>query len=174
MFNHKCYVPILRWKQAERHALRDLEDDVRNRITPLVQLLPESIAIGKKTPSISHAFRKVAKEMRECWGTRPLLVDLRHIDPALCIGTEHALAYLARQAQANCVSVVPVTALHRGDAYQRAVRQVVADNVGGICLRVQRNDLANSSLRHEVLNLLRQLGVGHTKLTLSLTSTATT
>jgi Beta protein len=35
MFDHKSYVPILRWKQAERFALRDLADDVRNRITPL-------------------------------------------------------------------------------------------------------------------------------------------
>jgi hypothetical protein len=45
MFDHKRYVPILRWKQAERFALRNLAEDVRNRITPLLQLLPESIAI---------------------------------------------------------------------------------------------------------------------------------
>jgi hypothetical protein len=73
MINHRRYVPILRWKEAERHALRDLGDDIRSRITPLAQLVPESVATGKRTPTVGHALRKIASDMRECWGTRPLL-----------------------------------------------------------------------------------------------------
>ncbi|HEV2494956.1 MAG TPA: beta family protein [Terriglobia bacterium] len=159
MFDHRHYVPILRWKQAERQALRDLEDHIRAGLTPLVQLLPESIATGKRAPSIRRAFQKVAAEMRECWGTRPLLVDLRHIDPALRLETEHALLYLACQARANSVSLVPATGLRRDTAYQRAVGQVAAGDGRGICLRLLRNDLANPSLRSEVPRLLRQFSL---------------
>jgi hypothetical protein len=52
MFNDTRYIPILRWKEAERLALRDLGDDIRSRITPLVQVVPESLATGKRTPSV--------------------------------------------------------------------------------------------------------------------------
>ncbi len=159
MFDYKSYVPILRWKQAERFALRDLADDVRTRITPLVQLLPESIAIGKKTPSISHAFRKVAKEMSECWGMRSLLVDLRHINTEVRVGTEHPLAYLARQARGNSVSIVPVIGLHRNAACVQAASQVAAENRNGVCLRLGRTDIANSDLQEEIKSLLMQLSI---------------
>src|SRR5208337_3351529 len=126
MFSHRRYVPILRWKEAERLALRDLGDDVRDRITPLVQLVPESIAVGKRTATAGHALLKVAGDMRECWGTRPLLVDFWRIDQRLRInGSMHPLAYLTRNARASLVSMVPVTGLHRDAAYQTAVREAV-------------------------------------------------
>ena len=158
MFSHRRYVPILRWKEAERLALRDLGDDVRDRITPLVQLVPESIAVGKRTATAGHALLKVAGDMRECWGTRPLLVDLWRIDPRLRInGSMHPLAYLARNARASLVSMVPVTGLHRDAAYQTAVREAVAEDKRGSCLRLSRGDLGNPSLRPDVQRLLKQL-----------------
>ena len=40
MFGPSHYVPILRWKQAERYALRNLRDEDRDRITPLIELTP--------------------------------------------------------------------------------------------------------------------------------------
>lgn len=39
MFGPSHYVPILRWKQAERFALRYLHEEDRKRITPLIELL---------------------------------------------------------------------------------------------------------------------------------------
>ena len=68
MIGHERYVPILRWKEAERLALRDLGEDTRDRITPLVQLVPESIATGKRIRTAREALQKVAQDMRECWG----------------------------------------------------------------------------------------------------------
>lgn len=159
MFDHKIYVPILRWKQAERLSLRDLPDDVCSRMRPLVQVVPESVKTGKRTPSVHQAFQKVAAEMRDCWGTRPLLVDLRHLDPRLRIGTAHPLAYIALQARANSVSMIPVTGLHKDSAYQASVRQTVADDRRGACLRLFRGDISSSNLRNPLLRLLGQLGL---------------
>lgn len=157
MFDHRHYMPILRWKQAERLALRELQDDARRGITPLVQLVPESIELRKRTPTIHRAFEKVAADIRECWGMGRLLVDLRHIDPLLRVETEHALTHLARQARANAVSLVPVTGLQRDAAYQAAVRQVAADDGRGACLRLFRDDFASSRLSARVGQLLQQL-----------------
>ena len=40
MFGPSHYVPILHWKQAERFALRYLQEADRRRITPLIELTP--------------------------------------------------------------------------------------------------------------------------------------
>jgi len=160
MFDHTRYVPVLRWKEAERLALRDLDDDVRSRITPLVQLVPESVTTGKRTPTVGHALRKIAADMRECWGMRPLLVDLCRIDPRLRINASmHALAYLARSARAKLISMVPVTGLRRDAAYQTAVREAVADDKGGSGLRLFRGDLVNPSLQCDIQRLLKEIQV---------------
>ena len=160
MSGNRRYVPILRWKQAERLALRDLRPDVRSQITPLVQLVPESIAVGKRIPTVKKALGKVAADMRGCWGTSPIMIDLRHIDPSMRIdGNTHSLAYLARHARANSVSMIPVTGLHRDAAYQAAVRDTVAEDGRGACLRLFRRDLENLKLRADVRHLLEQIGL---------------
>lgn len=161
MVGHRHYVPILRWKEAERLALRDLADDIRDGITPLVQLVPESIAVGKRIRSANDALEKIARDMRECWGTRSLLVDLGRLDPRLRInGNTHPLAYLGGKARATSVSMIPVTGLHRDSAYQAAVREVVAEDKRGLCLRLFRGDLRNPRLRPDVQRLLSQLQLG--------------
>ncbi|MGB9485798.1 MAG: beta family protein [Terriglobia bacterium] len=158
MIGHRHYVPILRWKEAERLALRELGDDIRERITPLVQLVPEGIAARKRTPSASDALRKIARDMRECWGTRRLMVDLCRIDPRLRInGNMHPLTYLARSARTNMVTMVPVTGLQRDAAYVTAVKEAVAEDKRGSCLRLLRADLSNPSLRADVQRFLKQL-----------------
>jgi hypothetical protein len=42
VFDRRRCVPILRGKEAERLALRDLGEDIRGGITPLVQLVPKA------------------------------------------------------------------------------------------------------------------------------------
>lgn len=163
MFDHTHYVPILRWKEAERLALGDLEEDVRSQMTPLVQFVPESIHVGKRRPTVNQMLQKNVEDMKERWGTRPLLVDLLHIDPVLRVGGRtHPLAFLAEQARTTSVSMVPVTGLRRDAAYQIAVAEVVAEDRKGACLRLFRNDLGSPNLREQVLQLLGQLGLDPT------------
>jgi hypothetical protein len=40
MFDVGHYVPVLRWKRAERAALRDLGYEERVEMTPLVEIAP--------------------------------------------------------------------------------------------------------------------------------------
>ncbi len=48
MFGPKHYVPILRWKQAERLALRYLRKEDRERITPLIEITPKIFEAPKE------------------------------------------------------------------------------------------------------------------------------
>lgn len=161
MFDLKHYVPILRWKEAERLALRDLHEEVRNRITPLVQLVPESIAVGKRRPTVSQMLQKVAADMRQCWGTRRIFVDLRYIDQDLRISSRtHPMSYLGDECRRNSVSIVPVTGLDRPSAYQAAVAEAAARDTNGLCLRLLEGDLLTRNLRQLVSRLLGSLGLG--------------
>jgi hypothetical protein len=44
MYDHKHYVPVLRWKRAERIALKSMFEEDRVRLTPLIELTPRDFS----------------------------------------------------------------------------------------------------------------------------------
>ena len=38
MFDHTSYVPVLRWKRGEQHALRNLDENDRPKVFPLIEI----------------------------------------------------------------------------------------------------------------------------------------
>src|SRR5712692_3283852 len=71
MFDHKHYVPILRWKRAEWVALRDLAGDVRSHITPLVELTPRSFEArnNRPAPDPADVLARDAIGLQQHWAT---------------------------------------------------------------------------------------------------------
>lgn len=79
------YVPVLRTKMAEWTALRELTDDVRQTITPCLEVLPHELARsgGDTVDNLQYVVRRFAKRIRRNWGPRPILVDASHLTPIL-------------------------------------------------------------------------------------------
>ena len=42
MFDFKHYIPVLRWKAAEKDALKNLSEKSRERVTPLLEIIMPS------------------------------------------------------------------------------------------------------------------------------------
>jgi hypothetical protein len=42
-FDHRQYVPVLRWKSSEREALCKLDTNLKKRITPIIELVPRRV-----------------------------------------------------------------------------------------------------------------------------------
>jgi len=61
-FNHHQYVPVLRWKSSEREALCKLDPNVKKRITPIFELVPQDF----KKMSTAAALKKQTKQIAEC------------------------------------------------------------------------------------------------------------
>lgn len=107
MFGPAHYVPILRWKQAERYALKNLHDDDRARITPLIELTPtifKSRRTAKQEPQMldpAQVLGKKAKKLLETCLNRPFFLDLRHVtaEVARTRGKIHAL-HISRNSDA--------------------------------------------------------------------------
>ncbi len=139
------YVPILRWRPAEIVALRQLYEQDRKRITPLIEVLPIE----------GGGFGKITKDIGRNWGFRPFFLDLNHINPALRLSDgRHPLVLMGKEAQALRLALIPVTGLNRVPAYQAAVAAVAQMNKQGICFRLYSGDVNRATFEKDLLRLL--------------------
>ena len=182
MFGPKHYVPILRWKQGERLALRALRPEDRNRIAPLIELPQKMFEARKKQeedeadtpeqgfalfpeaegqkPDLGQVLLRAAKGILEAWQNSRFFLDLCHIDEHLQqIQGTHPLTYISAEARRIKLLLVPVTGLSRRAEYRTAVAQVIAADGRGACIRVTPDEVLRSSFAADVKNHLRRLSV---------------
>ena len=79
------YLPILKWKQGERIALRKLSSSQWASLTPLIELqtvgaAPDAVSLRSQLPSY---VQKVAKEISTTFPVdKPILIDTRYVAPS--------------------------------------------------------------------------------------------
>jgi len=150
------YVPILRWKQAERAALAQLYEHDSMCLTPLIELVPDNfIRKGEKGRnielSIDEVINKIAGQLSQYWGERPFYNDLSLLTPdILTQGPSHFLEMLGQYASILKLSLIPVTGITRDDAYQSAVLTVVNIHTQGVCLRLTYDDIRRPTLVQDI------------------------
>jgi hypothetical protein len=162
MFGPSHYAPILRWKQAERFALRYLQEEDRRRITPLIELTPLTFKSGKTSRrdamplDPAQVVHQEAKKLLEACGNFPFFLDLRHVavDVVRTHGKVHALEYFAEIGRSYKLALVPVTGLVRTKEYQASVANIVKDDRRGLCLRLTPVEIMEPSFTNEIKELL--------------------
>jgi len=162
VYDHKHYVPILRWKRAEWVALGNLSADVRDHVTPLVEPTPRSFEArnNKPAPDPADVLARNAADLERHWGSAPFFVDMWHLAPRLRAGNAtQPLEFLAAEARGRGLSLIPVTGLGRDAGYQTAVASVVADDGRGACIRILPLDIQTSDFAERLLHLLSTLGL---------------
>jgi hypothetical protein len=153
------YVPILRWKEAERGALSQLDICDLNHVTPLIELVPENFVQNKRRLSNEVTMYRVAGQLTQCWGERPIYIDLLNLPPGLVPRPEACLSLLAGYASLSKFSLIPVTGLHRASSYNIAVRKTAETLNQGVCLRLALEDLRSRSSDQFVSDLTSLLGL---------------
>jgi hypothetical protein len=149
MFGPNHYVPILRWKHAERFALRKLHEEVRKRITPLIELTPLTFKSRKTADRVAtpldpaQVVHKEAKKLLEACANFPFFLDLRHVavDVVRTRGKVHVLEYFAEIGRSYKLALVPVTGLSQTKEYKASVAKIVNDDKRGICLRLTPDEI---------------------------------
>ena len=155
MLDHKHYVPILRWKRAERVALSRLYEPDREGLTPLIELIPRDFSGNSPTDDI---VRRKADEVLEHWGHSRFFADLGHLGPSLRTASgEHPLALLGHEARSRELRMVPVTALRRSHVHQVSVAELVATDNLGVCIRVPLENLRQPRFPTDLRDLLTLL-----------------
>lgn len=133
-FDHSHYVPVLSFKRAEKVALRELGDQARAGMTPLLEVVPTA----------DYAPTTVADEIRTHCGPSPFFLDLHHLlesqDGELVLTMNGAI-------RSHGLNSIPVIALRNGRQFQGAVAIAVAINKRGACIRLYPEDIQSSSLQ---------------------------
>jgi hypothetical protein len=158
MFDHSHYVPILRWKQGERFALRDLYDQDRGRMTPLIELVPSDFTHERirKCGSLNDKFKKTAEQLDSCWHKSPFFIDFCHLQAEInqIASPTPPLLLLANHARSLGLQMIPVTGMLRSAEYQTAIANVITIDKRGVCVRLTVDDVEGNRFEQELRELL--------------------
>lgn len=158
--NH--YVPWLRWKQGEYLALRRLSSFGKDSIVPLIEVPEigfdfETRALSK---SVDEHLEHLARRVKQNWGTRPCLVDMRLIDPQDRMADgQHPAEFVFEELRAEGVISTPVITPSPDPNFERVIEEVAASDGRGICLRVGIVEAASEDLEDLIEGLLRKYGL---------------
>lgn len=117
------YLPILKWKQGERIALRNLKDDQWNGVTPLIELQPISAAPNfvSLQAALPDYLEKIGKDLAKAVpeGT-PFAVDTRYVSTGYPKQAQLLSAVCSRLYKLTDRPVIPVitSALAQSEANQ--------------------------------------------------------
>jgi len=162
MFDHRHYVPVLKWKQGEYLALSKLAAPIKASITPLIEIPPIGwdFEESRLSKTVDDHLKKFGRRLRQKWGDRPIFVDLWLIDPnMLTKGGLTPLECAFQDAQAEGAHPVPVTGIHREASYQDAVRCIVQASKQGVCFRLELEDWADPASLTKLQKLLADFGL---------------
>lgn len=153
MFDHTHYVPILRWKGAEKKALKELFEVTKESITPVLEFLPAKTASSKKTKKPPKTLQQLAadmpKEISENWGSKPIFVDA-HLIPA----NNRFLVFseIFTKARQYDLHLIPVLTTDCSDDVMNLISNVIREDGNGLCIRLAEDDLNNLSVLDSIMN----------------------
>jgi hypothetical protein len=84
----------------------------------------------------------MVERLSEAWAGREAMVDLQHVPSGerTLSSPSHIVSRFFMSAREAGLPLVPVTGPERDTAYQAAVREVVATDRGGACIRIRADD----------------------------------
>jgi len=167
MFNCNQYVPVLRCKRAEWLALRELRENDRQIMTPLLEIPSAKFPVDSPDTQIKidSEFARFAKELYESWGERRFFLDLNLLDSRVR-GTNKTHPVTVFWAAAKACSLfppspIPVVKLMQDSAYADAVKEIIAGTDVGLCLRVSDDEVERVDFSVRIGELLSFYNLSH-------------
>lgn len=146
-FGSDHYVPVLKLKRGEKHALATLPPGIASSVTPLFEVVEM-----KPEDSLDHHLeRSFAKLPEALLGCAPCFLDLRELEPAGPSGAKRAFA----KANQAGVPLVPVTGLSRTADVSAAVHAAT----NGIAIRLTRVEFEDGRVSRDLLRFVASHGL---------------
>lgn len=170
MFKSKHYVPVLRWKAAEKEALKELNDKQKEFVTPVIEIImpqPAKLKNGEreKTPeellmesieTLKSKLPKMPEEIQKCWGKTPIFVDLSLVDISLRV---EGLKTILSVGKSLDMCLIPVINLNSSPDIQSSYVTLAKENAKGMCLRLFRSNFNQQTLAADITNFLTLYGL---------------
>ncbi len=183
MFNFKHYIPILRWKAAEKEALGHVPVADKKFITPLIEFVMPSPAQNKagedpKSPEQMwqesvDGFKKnlpeIADQISKYWGEEPVFIDVHLLDGSI---RSDALKEMLTKGQGLNLFMIPVINLipvvdFGSDVQTREVAFSFAQKTNqGLCLRLSHTEITENTLPERIEAFLTAAAISPEKIDL--------
>ena len=165
MFSDRHYVPILKGREGEFSALQALDKKLREWITPLFEVPPVPWDFVNESPAktLDKHLANTPDKLLAAWGPKsPLFLDFLWLPQAERVASgDHPIAHVLAGTRKLELAVIPVTGPERDGDYQTAVKQAVATDRRGVCIRIDVDYLSDlSRLATELAQLQETLAIG--------------
>ena len=140
----KNYVPILRPKQGEVLAIRELSEVAQKRITPFFDVHRVQIKNGKKEKSLDEHLDSIIERICENWPSkREFFWDLFSIELSERLQNgKHPVLWFGQSLYNKQMTPIPTIGTDRDDSYIKAIQSLLARGLAdSICVRILRDDL---------------------------------
>jgi len=157
VFDHRHYVPCLRWKQGEYRAVSRLSRSAKDFITPLIEVPEIGFDFEAQQPSRSadHHLGLFVQRIKPKWDRRWCFVDMRLLGSGQVMADHrHPVRFVFDKLRSQNCSAVPVVGIDRDRRYRRAVRSAASRDRRGACLRVSLEDAGRQNLQKPIDALL--------------------
>lgn len=149
----KSYVPIVRWKSAEKQALERLYQKDHDKITPIIELIMpppktdkndyKKILEDSKSKFLKN-LPNIAEEISKYWGKDPLFIDVHLLD-----GDIRAYAFeriLSLSADLDIFSIpiiyiIPVISTEADTATRNIAIEYAKKDDKGLCIRIDESHI---------------------------------
>lgn len=162
MFDHRHYVPILKWKQGEYLALEHLHDEVKENLTPLLEIPPIGYDFERATESrtIDAHLEGFGKRLASKWGGRQCFVDTNLIprETRMADGRHFVQAVFDDARNNNC-GAIPVVHLADDEATSSAIASTIGTDRRGMALRLILPDFDRPNLSSDIETILADTGL---------------
>lgn len=156
------YVPCLRWKQGEYQALFRLSSRAQESIFPLIEVseIGYDFESGITSKSIDDHLSKFAKRLKDKWGERPCLVDMHLIESSQRMyDGQHPFTFVFDDLRSKGLLEIPVIDLRQDYACQNAIKEIVATDMIGLCLRISIAEAAKQNIAASLGLLIKQCNI---------------
>lgn len=133
------YVPILKGKAGELGALKELSQNLKSKIFPLIEFppVPWDYIKGKQAKTIENHLDDVLKRVVNSWDpSYPIMIDTSLIEE----NGFDSIDYILKELLSKKVSVIPVISFENDDKFLESIRRNLKDPAR-ICLRINQEQL---------------------------------
>lgn len=154
----QTYVPILRWKKAEKDALAALNPKIRKQITPLFEFIMPSpvrdknefkkIVIDSRTV-FTNRLPSTIVDINKCSPDGSVFIDVHLVDWDMRVSTLKHILDSVKECNAIIVPVTHILPVNSTEA-DKQVRTTAVNyankNAAGLCIRIDRISLVDDNL----------------------------
>lgn len=143
MLQEPIYVPILKGKEGEYAALESLDDRIKSRLTPVIEVpkIPHDYANERPSKSLVGHVGNVADRIQKCWKDSPFYLDIPWVQTG-----EHpheaaaALKIILRGCLDQKLEPIPVVSCSSNPEYISAAKGHMVNNGAIACIRLYVED----------------------------------